>query len=451
MIKQKCLQRQLSRFKKKHGEVWKFIKFNITVIVTSCLDVALYLVLLYFVFAKFNSAPLPQNALLSLLGIQYKGYLYSYLISTSAGYIAAYLMNRIITFHSDVNPVYSSVMYFVLAAFNILFSSWFGGVAGSFMLNHKISNPFTEIVAKFIIINIPTIWTYPLERFVIQIKKPKKRKIIATDLDGTLLASNTKITAENLNSINNLAKNGVNTVIVTGRTLYEIPEELLNCGNIEYYIYSNGAVICDKNKNVIFSRLINRDDGKAVFDILNSFNTFIEFYSSGYPVTDSAKFNEESFAYYKIDPAFLPELRRSRVPVSDFYENSEKYLSDLEMFDVFFENQEERRRAFEIIKSRFPYLELTTSMDNNMEIMSRGFNKGNAIKTLCKTEKISIKSVVALGDSKNDLTMFKTVKNCFAVANACDELKKISKKIICTNDENVMCFMEKYFNKEVAQ
>ncbi len=155
----------------KHPELWKFVKFNISVIVTSALDIITYLFLLYFVFEPLNTERLPSNALLSLLGIKYKGYLFSYLISTSIGYIAAYLINRKITFHSDINPAYSGALYFVLAIINILISSYLGGVFGSFMAVKGISNPITEIVSKFIIINIPTIWTYPIERYIIQINK----------------------------------------------------------------------------------------------------------------------------------------------------------------------------------------------------------------------------------------------------------------------------------------
>ncbi|MGN0523142.1 MAG: hypothetical protein ACI4IG_02600 [Eubacterium sp.] len=155
----------------KHPELWKFIKFNITVIITSALDIVTYLILIYFVFKSQCSVELPQNALLSLLGIRYKGYLFSYLISTGVGYIAAYLINRKITFHSNINPVYSSTLYFILAVINILISSWIGGVFGSFMVGRGISNPLTEIISKFIIINIPTLWTYPIERYIIQIKK----------------------------------------------------------------------------------------------------------------------------------------------------------------------------------------------------------------------------------------------------------------------------------------
>ena len=167
----------LKTFAGKHAELWKFIKFNITVIITSALDICVYMVLLYYVFAPLNTQPLPESELLSFLGIRYKGYLFSYLISTTAGYVAAYIMNRKLTFHSDVNPVYSSVLYFLLALVNILVSSWLGSIAGTFMTKYSLSNPITEILSKFIIINIPTIWTYPLERYIIQIKRGKRRRI----------------------------------------------------------------------------------------------------------------------------------------------------------------------------------------------------------------------------------------------------------------------------------
>ena len=156
------------------SELWKFLKFNICVIVTSVLDILSYMLLLYVVFKNQNNTPLPDSALLSLLGIKYKGYLYSYLISTSIGYIAAYLINRKVTFKSNINPLYSSVLYAALAIFNILVSSYLGGIFGTFITAHDMSSPIVEIISKFIIINIPTIWTYPLERYIIQINKNEK-------------------------------------------------------------------------------------------------------------------------------------------------------------------------------------------------------------------------------------------------------------------------------------
>lgn len=170
------MKEKLLKFASKHPELWKFIKFNITVVLTSAMDIGTYLLCIYLVFKNLNDVPLADNALLSLLGIKYQGYLISYLISTTVGYVAAYLINRKITFHSDVNPAYSSFLYFILAVFNILVSSWIGGVFGSFITERAISSPVVEIISKFIIINIPTIWTYPLERYVIQTKKKDKMK-----------------------------------------------------------------------------------------------------------------------------------------------------------------------------------------------------------------------------------------------------------------------------------
>lgn len=211
---------------KKETELHKFLKFNICVIVTSLLDVVCYILLLYTVFKDINQDPLPNSALLSLLGIKYKGYLYAYLISTTIGYVVAYLINRKITFKSDINPIYSGVLYFILAVINILISSYIGGVFNSIIKAKNLSSPLMDIISKFVIINIPTIWTYPIERYVIQIQNKSKAlcTTIATDLDGTLLKSDTNISGENLKAINNLAKYGVTIVLLTGRTLYEVPE-----------------------------------------------------------------------------------------------------------------------------------------------------------------------------------------------------------------------------------
>lgn len=168
------MKERLKKFTLEYPELWKFIKFNICVIVTSALDICSYLFLLYVVFKNQNSTPLPESQLLSLLGIRYKGYLFAYLISTTLGYAAAFLINRKITFHANINVVGSSVMYFALAVFNILVSSWIGSVFGAYTAEHSLSSPLLEIVSKFVIINIPTLWTYPLERFVIQRKKKKR-------------------------------------------------------------------------------------------------------------------------------------------------------------------------------------------------------------------------------------------------------------------------------------
>lgn len=434
------------QFVKKHAELWKFIKFNISVLVTSAIDILSYLVLLYFVFKSCNGVELGDNALLSLLGIRYKGYLYSYLISTALGYISAYLINRRVTFHSDVNPLYSSVLYIVLAVFNILVSSYIGSVFGTYMSIHNMSNPITEIISKFVIINIPTLWTYPLERYVIQINKPKKKKVIryiASDLDGTLISSDNEVSEENLDAIDRMHNAGVRFIVLTGRTLYEVPLELRHNDSIDYIIYSNGVGIWDRKRGLLKNNFIDDEKAKKVFEILSEYETFTEIYSGGRPYVDASKFDSEHFLYYKIDKGFIPEMNKSRVKIPNLRKIIDDSNDKVEMFDVFFRYEKERQECLKRLKNDFDDLFVTSSMSNNLEIVRAGNSKGNTLIEFCNKMGIDIKSVTVLGDSKNDISAFETDAKGYAVANACDELKNLADKVICSNDENVMRFMER--------
>lgn len=273
--------------------------------------------------------------------------------------------------------------------------------------------------------------------------------VISTDLDGTLLSDSTSVSRENLDAIKRLYEMGVRTVIATGRTFFEIPEELLECKYIEYIIYSNGAAVYQRGKGVAFLKNIDRETALGVSRILDTAETFVELYTNGIPLVDTDKFNDEGFDYYRIDPDFLPEIRRSRIAVKNLYSIISHPAFKLEMFDVFFRNMQERAECRRRIKACFPNLEITTSMSNNLEIMNTGINKGTGLQALCSLAGINTADVVAVGDSKNDITLFRAAGHCLAVSNACDELKAISNGIICSNNENIMCCLEKLIGKKV--
>lgn len=433
----------MNSLKNNHPEFWKFIKFNITMIVTSLLDVLSYLVFLYLVFKGYNDVPLEGNAILSLLGIRYKGYLYSYILSTSLGYIAAYLINRKITFKSDINVAYSSILYFILAVFNIFVSSYIGSVFGSYVFEKGITNPIIEIASKLIIINIPTLWTYPLERYVIQInKKVDKNLIIATDLDGTLLDGQSNLSKENISAIESLSKNGIETIVLTGRTFYEIPIELRECKYINYYVYSNGAGINHRYKGIIKYNPIDDDFATKIYDVLSEYETFIEIYSNFTPYVDKKKFSDSDFEFYNIDKSFVPEMHKSRVPVDSLSDILFSEAYKIEMFNVFFKYDNELVECKNRLRSEFGNLEILTSMSNNLEILNAGINKGTALKNVCKYAGFDLKNVIVIGDSKNDISAFLVASKKYAVSNACEQLKNIADRIICSNEQNVMCYLQ---------
>lgn len=272
-------------------------------------------------------------------------------------------------------------------------------------------------------------------------------KYIFSDLDGTLLKSDTTVSKENLSAIKQLYEMGVKTVVSTGRTYTEVPPQLRSCPYIEFFICSNGAMIYTRDKGLAYSSTMSPSQTREIFHLLNEYDAFIELYTNGKPVVDRDKFGESWFKYFKIDSDFLPEMRRSRVPIGNFKQNFEYAAKGLEMFDVFFRNMSERADCIKQLDEHFPFAEHTSSLPNNLEILKKGVNKGYGIRSFCRLLNINISEVYAIGDSPNDITAFKAAGHCFAVSNAIDELKEISDGVICSNDEHVMVYLAKYFKK----
>ena len=161
----------ITEFVNKHAEIWKFIKFTFTGASTSVLELAVFWLLQYVIFKSLNEVPVTDNQVLSFLGIEYKGYMYSYFISTVVGYAIAFVMNRKITFKADANPLLSTVLYAIMVVCTIIFNTWFGAFLGTLIKNSGRSNALIELLTKVVVMTVPTLWTYPLNRFVIHRKK----------------------------------------------------------------------------------------------------------------------------------------------------------------------------------------------------------------------------------------------------------------------------------------
>lgn len=161
----------ITEFVNKHAEIWKFIKFTFTGASTSVLELAVFWLLQYVIFKSLNEVPVTDNQVLSFLGIEYKGYMYSYFISAVIGYAAAYVMNRKLTFKADANPVLSTILYIIMVVCTIAFNTWFGSFLGTLIKNSGHDSVFIVLLTKLVVMTVPTLWTYPLNRFVIHRKK----------------------------------------------------------------------------------------------------------------------------------------------------------------------------------------------------------------------------------------------------------------------------------------
>ncbi len=264
-------------------------------------------------------------------------------------------------------------------------------------------------------------------------------KLAATDLDGTLIASNGEISTENFEAMEKTIKKGLYIVPTTGRSFYEMPKELRERKSYTHCICSNGAVIFDRDGNEIWKSTFSMDKTMELFGILSEYDTMIEVYTKGTPVTETSKLIKEAYIHYRVEENYHDVLTATRKGV----ENLKSFLSEnsegAEMFNIFFSDAGERKEAFERI-GKLDYVELTTSMASNMEILQRSVNKGSSLKMLCEKLKVKKEEVMAMGDSRNDLTLLSAAGTALAVANACDDLKKVADEVICSCDESAMAY-----------
>ena len=271
-----------------------------------------------------------------------------------------------------------------------------------------------------------------------------KYKLIATDLDGTLLDSKGRLSEENRAALQVLAQKGVQLSIATGRTYAEIPAEVLACDAFRYCIYANGATVLDRKSGEKMNACISREVIGKMMDIFADYELHITARQGGKCYYDAKYPLAENEAHYRIDPnhvSCVGEYGEAR----ENFEAFVRALPDAEVFSVYFHDDREREECKERLLS-LGSLYVTSICDTNFEIFDLAAGKDKALLRLASHLGIAREEVMTLGDSGNDMAMTKAAGLGLATANAQDILLAVSDGRICTNDEHVMRYvLEKYF------
>lgn len=112
---------------------------------------------------------------------------------------------------------------------------------------------------------------------------------------------------------------------------------------------------------------------------------------------------------------------------------------------LFIDNEREKLVKLRQELSTLNGINISSSWDNNLEVMDNWVSKGNSLEFLCNKLKISAKDVIAIGDNENDLTMINYAGLGVSMGNAADIVKNNADIITTTNDEDgVAKIIEKY-------
>ncbi len=276
-----------------------------------------------------------------------------------------------------------------------------------------------------------------------------KYKLIASDLDGTLLAPSGEITEENLAAVRSITDAGVLFVPVTGRALYEIPESVRECPSIRYIICSNGAVIYDRATGESERHCFTAERFAEIRSLVTEYTATMTVHCDLYSVAD-AHMTREMYEYYRVNEYYQAHIKQNNVLCDDFRE----YIAlphEAEMMSLFFRYDSELEECRERLLAMGD-VDVTSSVAGNLELIRHGALKGAALTKLCDRLGISADAVIAVGDSSNDISMLKTAGTALAAANASEAVKAEADEVICSCIENIACdIWRKYVNVQNAQ
>ena len=272
-------------------------------------------------------------------------------------------------------------------------------------------------------------------------------RVIASDMDGTLLNSQHDITEENVKAILKAKELGVHFIVATGR-MYDGVKPFMDKHGIKCeYILMNGAEFRDENGELIESISMDKRKIKDILNILCKEDLIVELYTDEGSYTTSTKEEALKEMVYRVQNFEKVQDYDKALEIAKEHEHFKtlKYIDDIDKFIesrieirkiITFSNDVEVINKTKVELNNIGGLAVLSSFITNIEITDERAQKGYILKKV--TDKMGIKNeeVIAFGDSFNDYSLFTEFEKAYAMENAIPEIKEIAKNITDTNDNS---------------
>ena len=260
-------------------------------------------------------------------------------------------------------------------------------------------------------------------------------KIIALDLDGTLLTTDKQLSPGNRAALEKAAQAGVQIVPTTGRFYHAMPQVIRELPFVRYVININGAAVTDLQTGETLCRAeIPKERALAIYEYLRR-----------YPVIYDAWIENKAWM-----TAAQMSLINDRVPAGpyrDMFHSLRQPVGDLPLFvsgqpwdvqkiSLVPNTPELRLQLLDQLQRDFPDMMVTSSVPCNIEINYRQASKGQALLDLAARLGYGRENTMAFGDGLNDLSMIEAAGVGVAMENAEPALRDAADWITASNDED---------------
>ncbi|MFA9391872.1 MAG: HAD family hydrolase [Prolixibacteraceae bacterium] len=265
----------------------------------------------------------------------------------------------------------------------------------------------------------------------------KNIRLVATDLDGTLLRNDKSISPEDYKMLIHLGEKGITRIAATGRSLHKVEEVLPSSVPIDYVVYSSGAGIYDwNNQQLLHREFFSEETTLAIIAHLlkGQFNFFVY----------EAIPNNNLFQFHRGAEPCGEFERYLGFHEGDFHElNGLDYLGSAGQIMAVIPNDtklfEELKAGIEMACKNVRVIRTTSPINSNyiwLEIFPDSVSKGHGIKWLCNYLSVDYAATVGIGNDYNDLDMFEFVAHPYVLSNGIAELRHRFRTSEKSNEES---------------
>lgn len=277
-------------------------------------------------------------------------------------------------------------------------------------------------------------------------------KLVAIDLDGTLLDSYGRVSENNKNAIKSAIDKGTKVIIASGRGVMSVKNFANEIGANEYAVCGNGAIVYDfKKEGIIYDKFLSQKKVLQLIKICEENSIYYSIYTQNGIITKSLNYN---VLFYHQENATKPDGKKTNICITeDVYQyilnrKEEDYtkinicdenniifngiirklreVKGIDVLDVGHMSRKLMKLGTEIHSIEYFYTEIT----------NEDTDKWNALEFLIQKLGIKREEVIAIGDNVNDQTMLENSGLGVAMANSAPYVQKMGNIVTESNNED---------------
>lgn len=273
-------------------------------------------------------------------------------------------------------------------------------------------------------------------------------KLLAINVDGTLLKSNGRITKATKDAVQYVKQKDVYVTLVTSRN-FPAAKKIAKALKLDSYLITHGgSYISRELDQPIFEKRITEEETFDIVRFLEDYKCNIRLLHEKFSIANKVRIKSNLMAKAVLrssDPLFYP---------LQFVSKLSDYLMDDPIsppkIDLYFSANEERDQVKKMLEAKFNTIDVIIAHDKMLEIVPKQVSKYNGLKILGEKVGIPLHDMVVIGDSYNDKEMIEHAGLGVAMGQAPLEVKRAADWVTRSNDQNGVAYtVIEQFRKQV--